>query len=351
MSLVTFKRILAVVLLSGIAMSALAEDAAPVYDVDNYPPQFDGVPDTGTSSSSQPDLQPELQSQSQPQSQPQPHQEMTVANEPSAPPPAPLTLEQRMRRVEQQVNNTQQSTAPKVEALQSQIQTLRGQVEELTHQLQQLQNQQRAMFTDIDKRLNKSPANQATLASADTTSTESPVENTPTKETNVSFSKTPVKAANVSSSAVPLTKPTIAVPTKTATDNQPNVAEEQQIYQTAYDLIKAKKYNDAIAALQKMLQKYPSGQFAANAHYWLGELYSLLSKNEQSVQEFSTVVRDYPESPKVADAQLKVGLIYAGQFKWTDAKSVFKKVINRYPGTSSARLASEQLKQIRLAGH
>jgi TolA-binding protein len=48
---------------------------------------------------------------------------------------------------------------------------------------------------------------------------------------------------------------------------------------------------------------------------------------------------------------LKLGLILAGQFKWTDAKSTFKKVINHYPGTASARLAAEQLRQIKEAGH
>ena len=133
--------------------------------------------------------------------------------------------------------------------------------------------------------------------------------------------------------------------------DQPNVAEEQQIYQTAYDLIKAKKYNEAVKTLQGMLQKYPSGQFASNAHYWLGELYGLMGKNDQALTEFSSVVQNYPQSPRVSDAQLKVGLIYATQMKWPDAKSAFKKVINHYPGTTSSRLAAEQLKQIKQAGH
>jgi tol-pal system protein YbgF len=100
-----------------------------------------------------------------------------------------------------------------------------------------------------------------------------------------------------------------------------------------------------------MLQKYPSGQFAANAHYWLGELYGLMGKNDQSISEFGNVVKNYPDSPKIADAQLKLGLIYAAQLKWPDARTSFKKVINHYPGTASAHLASEQLKQIKQAGH
>src|SRR5690606_20544436 len=114
---------------------------------------------------------------------------------------------------------------------------------------------------------------------------------------------------------------------------------------------KAKKYNDAVTVLQEMLQKYPSGQFASNAHYWLGELFGLLNKNDQALTEFGTVVKSYPSSPRVSDAQLKVGLIYASQLKWKDAKLALKSVVNHYPGTSSAKLATEQLSQIKQAGH
>jgi TolA-binding protein len=74
-----------------------------------------------------------------------------------------------------------------------------------------------------------------------------------------------------------------------------------------------------------------------------------LNKNDRSAEEFATVVKNYPDSPKIADAQLKLGLIYAAQFKWPDAKAAFKKVVSNYPGTASARLASEQLKQIKQA--
>jgi TolA-binding protein len=63
------------------------------------------------------------------------------------------------------------------------------------------------------------------------------------------------------------------------------------------------------------------------------------------------VMNKYPGSPRAPDAQLKLGLIYIGQFKWSEAKTTFKGVVSRYPGTASARLASEQLKQIKKAGH
>ena len=331
-----FKRILAVAVLSGMTTFAFAEDAAPVYDADNYPPQFDGQSDIGNGA----------QSQSQSQAQ-------TYA----APPTQSLSLDQRVARTEHQITNLQHSDASsKTEALQNEIQSLRGQVESLTHQIQQMQLQQRTQYSDLDKRLNSSkvkpvePITSTTSASVEEETSEGlktiPDETIAPKAPVTKPAVKPAKPAKVAQ-----TTETPAVPIAKSDVQQPNVAEEQQIYQTAYNLIKAKKYNEAVAALQKMLQKYPSGQFAANAHYWLGELYGLMGNSGQSAVEFSNIVKNYPDSPKVSDAQLKLGLIYAAAFKWRDAKSAFKKVINHYPGTASARLASEQLKQIKEAGH
>lgn len=252
-------------------------------------------------------------------------------------------IEKRLKQIEQQVNNLQtDSSAARVESLQKEVQSLRGQVEQLTHQAQQMQNQQKSMYSDLDKRLALADA-QPAKKSAD------PV----TDDTDAGLDiKASQKAALVKKPAKPVTAPDSGAGDTAANDlDQPNASEEQKIYQTAYNQIKAKKYDDAVKTLQGMLKKYPSGQFASNAHYWLGELYGLMGKHNDALKEFNVVASDYPQSPRVADAQLKIGLIYAAQFNWADAKSTFKKIINRYPGTASARLASDQLRQIKDAGH
>jgi tol-pal system protein YbgF len=267
---------------------------------------------------------------------------LSVVPAPSASP----SLDQRIKRVEQQVSNLQGTESiARSEALQKEVQTLRGQVEQLTHQLKQQQEQQKSMYTDLDKRLSQ----KTVTASSDMPPAKEKEAAKPAAKmlladnTNQTKTIAPKKAAK----AADQTEANAA----TASDSQPDVAEEQQIYQTAYNLIKAKKYEQAVAALQKMLQKYPSGQFASNAHYWLGELYGLMGKHDQALTEFNTVITNYPDSPRISDAQLKMGLIYAAKLNWPEAKSTFKKIVNRYPGTASARLALEQLRQIKQAGH
>jgi tol-pal system protein YbgF len=249
---------------------------------------------------------------------------------------ANLSPEQRMRRLEQQLNNLQNSENPsQVQSLQTEVQSLRGQIEQLNHQIDKMQAQQKAAPV---------PAAVAPAKTTVTADASAPATSDPDASTDSATAKKAAAKKIVASKAQ-------AAADNAATKDQPNVAEEQKIYQTAYDYIKAKKYNDAVIALTDMLKKYPTGQFASNAHYWLGELYGLMGKNDKALDEFSLVLSKFPGSPRVSDAQLKVGLILAAQSKWPDAKRAFKTVINTYPGTASSRLASEQLKQIKLAGH
>lgn len=348
------------VLMALVLPSAFAE-SAPVYDADALPPF-----DQGAEQEQQADVPPpspspapETRSSGQESGGFVPMQSDAVEEENAALAPkrattAPVPTQssttapttERLKRLEQQVANLQSTEKTnKLDSLQSQNQALRSELEQLNHQVQQLQKQLKAqpgdasVSADSTESVAKRPAEESNKESAK----KSQATSKPAKSVKAQPTSTANKEKTTDSSAAPAES--------TDENAQPNVQEEQQIYQTAYTLIKSKKYTEAIDSLKGMLKKYPSGQFASNAHYWLGELYGLSGKNDQALTEFSTVVKDHPESPRVAEAQLKVGLIYATQSKWTDAKSALKKVVTHYPGTTSAKLASEQLKQIKQAGH
>lgn len=307
-------------------------------------------------------MQAQAQAQESPNISPQsPGPQSPAFAAPSQPIASGGDDQQRLKRLEQQLSNIQNSSSSsRIEALQKEIQSLRGQVEQQNHELDQLRHQQKSMYTDLDKRLAMDNSKPLPEINSDNTATETVMPVLTQKPVKSAAKPKELKSVETKETSMKLTDAkrqtkTIAAAStnaaKNSLSNQPNVAEEQQIYQKAYNLIKAKKYEEAVQALQKMLVKYPSGQFASNAHYWLGELYGLMGKHDQALTEFSTVVKNYPESPRIADAQLKIGLIYATKFNWSEAKSNFKKVVNQYPGTASARLALEQLREIKQAGH
>lgn len=264
--------------------------------------------------------------------------------------PAPLassSVEQRIARLEQQLENSRQTdSVNRIATVQSEVQSLRSQVEQLTHQLQAVSGREQTLRAELaDKQSSKKLEEQAMNSSSGSGNEEiaNKAKSSHLKAAADNKLDVPVAGTKNSVKKLPLADK------KSVTVEQPNGAEEQAVYQAAYNFIKAKKYDDAIAALQKMLIKYPSGQFAANAHYWLGELYSLTGENEQASSEFNALIKHYPTNPRVSDAELKLGLIYATQLKWAEAKASFKKVVTKYPGTTSAHLAAEQLKQLKQA--
>lgn len=303
------RHLLLLIVLTSFNSFAFAEDLAPVYEAEAYTPS-------------------QLENQSDDSS----NMVASYAGSPA------LTVEQRVTKLEQAQDNLQNpnKSSPKVDSLQTQIQELRAQIEDLQHQMAQVKTNTedlkkiQAVVDQLGEKLagRSLNPNHKAFPKVDENKDVTKTDSTDTNKEN-----------NTDATASDTTTP------------QPNIAEEQQIYQSAYNSIKDKKYDQAVSDLKKMLQKYPSGQFAGNAHYWLGELYNLMGNNSQSASEFSTVIDKFPDSAKVADAQLKIGMIYATQSKWSDAKSSFKKVVKKYPGTASARLASEQLKQIKSAGH
>ena len=244
------RTMLVVAMLSSMATYAFAEDpAAPVFDADSLsqPPASDSQPSGAEVTDANAS---DVGSQDEPpvsRSKPSPVQALPAASNPATVQtdlPQTLTLDQRVKKVEQQVNNLQSAgSANKVEELQNEVQTLRGQVDDLTHQLQQVQQkltEQQNLSTALEKRTAK-----LTSAKPDTTTAPKTDEAAP-----MHVAKPPKAApAADADSDVEADKPTA----KSEDAVQPGVAEEQQTYQTAYDLIKAKKYNDAIAALQLSL--------------------------------------------------------------------------------------------------
>ena len=99
------------------------------------------------------------------------------------------------------------------------------------------------------------------------------------------------------------------------------------------------------------MQRFPQSPLAANAQYWLGEAYYGAKQYAQAIKEFEKVRTLYPNSPKVPDATLKLGYSYYALKKWKSARSALKEVVERWAGTSVAKLAEQRLKRMRREGH
>ena len=121
---------------------------------------------------------------------------------------------------------------------------------------------------------------------------------------------------------------------------QPNDAQtyssdlsENEAYERAVALImKDKRYDQAIPEFQTFLTTYPNSVYASNATYWLGQLLTI-----------KVVVNEFPNSNKRPDAMLKLGTLLQDQGSAEQAQKILSDLINQYPSTTAAKLATDRL--------
>lgn len=119
--------------------------------------------------------------------------------------------------------------------------------------------------------------------------------------------------------------------------------QEVTVYQSAYQLMRDRKYTQAIKQFNDYLNNYPNGASVVEAHYWLGELYAVAGDDDKAIKQFTLIVNQYPKSKKAPEAMLKLGSMANDQQQYTQAKSWWQKLVNQYPTTTAARIAKTQL--------
>lgn len=206
-----------------------------------------------------------------------------------------MSLEQRVNRLEN-ILAAQKNVGMynQLQTLQNQVSKLQGENDRLNYQLKRLQSQVKQQYTDLDKRL-----------------------------AQVKSGKT-----NITVAAAELTK-------------------QHDLYQKAYRYIKASEFVKADKAFKQYLQKYPKGQYAPNATYWLGETAIAQGNIPSALSYFKAVASKYPSTSKVPDALLKLGTIYGEMGNKTQAKQELTKIIKHYPKSPAAKLAKSQLAKLK----
>lgn len=109
-------------------------------------------------------------------------------------------------------------------------------------------------------------------------------------------------------------------------------------YESALGAFKSKKYTDAAAGFQKMLDDNVPTTIADNCHYWIGES-KFASKNyKEAVKEFEEVL-NFKKSEKKGDAQFMIAQCYERMGNKVKAKEAFEKVVKDYPMNAHVKKA------------
>lgn len=121
-----------------------------------------------------------------------------------------------------------------------------------------------------------------------------------------------------------------------AADTSVPVTDEKTAYQAGLDLILSGRLDEGMARMQALLDQHPSGAYAANAEYWLGEALSSQGRNEEALKHFRNVEARYPKHHKNADALLRTGMILRQQGDAAGAGKAFRQVVQRFPASAAA---------------
>ena len=244
-------------------------------------------------------------------------------------------LDERLKRLERLFDSGALfKLVDEMDSLATEVRELRGQAEALSHRIEQMEERQRQLYLDADQRLQRIES--AATAPAQTASPSPQPGALPAAPTTPTQTATPGQPP-------PVTAPTAQTPDATGVDP----FAEQQAYQSAFDLLKSGRYDEAALAFQQFIAEFPTGSYADNAQYWLGETFYITRRFEQAVQEFERLVSTHPASQKLTHALLKIGYAYDELGNLTEAERVLSELIERHPQTAAAGLARKRLTSIR----
>ena len=121
---------------------------------------------------------------------------------------------------------------------------------------------------------------------------------------------------------------------------------EQQAYESAFDLLKQSRYEDAIKQFDALVNTWPNSELADDALYWKSEANYVNREFEAALKGFRSIVERYPDSSRLPEAMLKVGYIQYDIGAYDQAAQTFQDILSRFPGHQVTVSADTRLRRI-----
>ncbi|MDG1016122.1 MAG: tol-pal system protein YbgF [Woeseiaceae bacterium] len=191
-----------------------------------------------------------------------------------------------------------------LDEIQRQVGQIQGQTEDLAYQSQTTQERQRALYIDLDDRLQDLERSISALNTMNVVNEE-----------EIVFGELPVPGGT-----------------------------DEENYAAAFELLKEQNYELASLAFIRFMTAYPGSSLIDNAQYWLSESYYASKQYEQALLQFTKVINEYPRSRKIPDALLKIGYCNFELGNFSEARLVLMRTQNNYPQSTAAKNAEQRIK-------
>lgn len=209
-------------------------------------------------------------------------------------------LEARMLKLEAAAEQQTKSLLDllgQIEALNEEIRKLRGQNEELVHGLQDAEKREKDFYVDLDTRLRRFEPTDSTAQ------------------------------AGGAAAAAP------------ADPDDP--AAENRAFEAAYGLFKGGSNENAAAAFQEFLKRYPGSVHAPNASYWLGSAQFTLKDYKNALGTYQGLLKAFPATPRAAEVLFSIAGCQQELKQDAAAQKTLKQLVAKYPDSEAAGKAKK----------
>jgi tol-pal system protein YbgF len=119
------------------------------------------------------------------------------------------------------------------------------------------------------------------------------------------------------------------------------------LYKDAYETYHRGDLEGGRRKFEAFLKQYPNTELSDNAQFWIGETYYLKKDYEKAILEYEKAIAKYPEGDKIPAALFKQAYAFLELGDKTNARNLFKRVIEKYPQSEQAAIAKKKLETIK----
>ncbi len=119
------------------------------------------------------------------------------------------------------------------------------------------------------------------------------------------------------------------------------------LYKDAYETLQRGNLEEASRKFEAFLRQHPNTELSDNAQFWIGETYYRKKDFEKAILEYEKAIIKYPEGDKIPAALFKQAFSFMELGDKTNARNLFKRVVERYPHSEQAEMAKKQLEGIK----
>jgi tol-pal system protein YbgF len=120
------------------------------------------------------------------------------------------------------------------------------------------------------------------------------------------------------------------------------------VFRAAYADYTKGSYDMALSGFTEFLRAHPDHADAQQAQYWIGECLFSQKRYPEAIDAFDKAISRAPAGERAAVAMLKKGFAQLEAGQSSQGVSTLQKLVEKYPRTEEAGLASDRLRQLGL---